>query len=194
MARTELFGLFSFCILDIRRKKTIIKVIGLVSPNTAQKGREDPMNQKQELAMGYFREGYSCAQAVLLAFCDETGLSKQQAAMLAAPFGGGMGRLREVCGAFSAALMVMGLLEGVAVPDDEQAKADQYAEIQRWARVFEEQNGSIICRQLLKDIPTTQGSIPQPRTEEYYAQRPCMAIVGRAAAMTDTFLKERQTL
>ncbi|MBP0962861.1 MAG: C_GCAxxG_C_C family protein [Oscillospiraceae bacterium] len=142
--------------------------------------------------MNYFREGYSCAQAVLLAFCDETGLTKEQAAMLAAPFGGGMGRLREVCGAFSAALMVMGLLEGVSSPNDEQAKADQYAEVQRWAKTFEEQNGSIICRDLLKDVPTTQGSSPQPRTEEYYAQRPCLAIVGRGAAMVEKFLEERK--
>jgi len=149
------------------------------------------VTNKKELAMGYFREGYSCAQAVLLAFCEETGLTKEQAAMLAAPFGGGMGRLREVCGAFSAALMVMGILEGVSSPDDEQAKADQYAEVQRWAKAFAEQNGSLICRELLKDVPTTQGSVPQARTEEYYAQRPCMAIVGRAAAMIDTFLKER---
>lgn len=149
------------------------------------------MTDKKELAMNHFREGYSCAQAVLLAFCDEVGLTKEQAAMLSAPFGGGMGRLREVCGAFSAALMVIGLLEGVAAPDDEQAKADQYAEVQRWAKVFEEQNGSIICRELLRDVPTTRGSVPQPRTEEYYAQRPCMTIVGRAAGMIDTFLKER---
>lgn len=156
-----------------------------------QEKREHPMSDKKELAMNYFREGYSCAQAVLLAFCDEVGLTKEQAAMLAAPFGGGMGRLREVCGAFSAALMVMGILEGVAAPDDEQAKADQYTQVQRWAKTFEEQNGSIICRELLKDVPTTQGSVPQPRTEEYYAQRPCMAIVGRAAEMIDTFLKER---
>ena len=147
---------------------------------------------KEKQAMNYFREGYSCAQAVLLAFCAETGLTKEQAAMLAAPFGGGMGRLREVCGAFSAALMVMGILEGVASPDDEQAKADQYAEVQRWAKTFAEQNGSIICRDLLKDVSTTQGSTPQPRTEEYYAQRPCMAIVGRAAAMVENFLEERK--
>lgn len=151
------------------------------------------MTNKEELARRYFAEGYSCAQSVLLAFCPETGLSKEQAAMLSAPFGGGMGRLREVCGAFSAALMVMGLLEGVAAPDDEQAKADQYAEVQRWAGVFEEQNGSIICRELLRDVPTTAGSTPQARTAEYYAQRPCMAIVGRGAAMIETFLKERQS-
>jgi len=147
---------------------------------------------KEDLAMDYFRQGYSCAQAVLLAFCQETGLTREQASMLSAPFGGGMGRLREVCGAFSAALMVMGLLEGVSSPNDEQAKADQYARVQRWAKVFEEQNGSIICRELLKDVPTTRGSTPQPRTEEYYAQRPCMAIVGRAAGMIDIFLKERK--
>ena len=149
------------------------------------------MSDKKTLAEQYFKEGYSCAQAVLLAFCPETGLTQEQAAMLAAPFGGGMGRLRKVCGAFSAALMVMGIREGVAAPDDEQAKADQYAEIQRWAKVFEQQNGSIICRELLKDVPATSGSVPQPRTAEYYAQRPCLAIVGRAADMIDTFLKER---
>lgn len=150
------------------------------------------MHDKQTLAESYFKEGYSCAQAVLLAFCEETGLSQKRAAMLAAPFGGGMGRLREVCGAFSAALMVMGIREGVAPPNDEQAKADQYAEVQRWAKVFEQQNGSIICRELLKDVPATGGSTPQPRTAEYYAQRPCLAIVGRAAAMIETFLKEKQ--
>lgn len=150
------------------------------------------MLSKEKMAMDFFREGYSCAQAVLLTFCEETGLTREQAAMLSAPFGGGMGRLREVCGAFSAALMVMGLLEGVAAPDDEQAKADQYAEVQRWAKAFAEQNGSLICRQLLANVPTTQGSTPQPRTEEYYAQRPCMAIVGRAAGMIESFLKERK--
>ena len=147
---------------------------------------------RADKAKELFEGGCNCCQAVFCAFLDETKLAKDDAMRLSAGFGGGMGRLREVCGAFSAALMVMGLLEGVSSPNDEQAKADQYARVQRWAKVFEEQNGSIICRELLKDVPTTRGSTPQPRTEEYYAQRPCMAIVGRAAGMIDTFLKERK--
>jgi len=149
------------------------------------------MTERSRQAEDLFRQGYSCAQSVLIPFCAETGLSPRTAALLASSFGGGMGRLREVCGAFSAMLMVVGLTHGSAAPADEDGKARQYAEIQRLAALFRQQNGSIICRDLLEGVPVTAGSTPQPRTSDYYRQRPCQAIVGRAAALTEFYLMEK---
>jgi C_GCAxxG_C_C family probable redox protein len=137
-----------------------------------------------------FLEGYNCAQAVFCAFCDKTGLTVGQAARLSSSFGGGMGRLREVCGTVSGALLALGMLCGYSDPADPEAKAKHYRLVQEYARRFREKNGTIICRELLKDVPVTPGDTPEPRTPEFYARRPCLRLAGEAAAILDEMLVE----
>ncbi|MBR2007367.1 MAG: C_GCAxxG_C_C family protein [Alistipes sp.] len=128
-----------------------------------------------------FLEGYNCAQSVFLAYCDLTPFDEKIAATVAAPFGGGMGRLREVCGAVSGMTMVAGFLHPNFDPADSQSKKENYAVVQELAEKFRKENGAIVCRELLglaqkKDEPT-----PSPRTEEYYKRRPCAEYVAIAA-------------
>ena len=137
-----------------------------------------------------FLEGYNCSQAVFCAFCDLTGLEIGIAARLASSFGGGMGRLREVCGAVSGALLALGMLRGYSDPQDPAAKAAHYRLVQEYARRFRERNGSIVCRELLKDLPVSTGGAPEPRTPAFYARRPCLRLVGEAAAILDEILNE----
>lgn len=143
-----------------------------------------------EEAKRLFLMGYNCAQAVFCAFCDETGLDLDTAARLSSSFGGGMGRLREVCGTVSGALMALGMIRGYADPVDPQAKAAHYRLVQEYARRFREKNGTIVCRELLKNVPITPGGTPEPRTAEFYARRPCLRLAGEAAAILDDMLAE----
>ena len=135
-----------------------------------------------EKARALFLEGYNCAQAVMCAFDDLTGLDRETSARLACSFGGGMGRMREVCGTVSGALLVLGQLCGYSDPKDPQAKIDHYHLVQEFARRFKEINGTIICRELLSGVK---------RTPDYYASRPCLRHVGEAAAIVDELLRER---
>ncbi len=137
-----------------------------------------------------FLKGYNCAQAVLCAFEDLTGLDTDTAARIACSFGGGMGRLREVCGTVSGALLALGILRGYADPKDPEAKKLHYHRVQEFARRFRERSGSILCRDLLKGVPVTPGNDPEERTEEYYARRPCPFLAAQAAAILDEMLKE----
>ena len=137
-----------------------------------------------------FEQGYNCAQAVLLAFDDVTGLDGEAAARLSSSFGGGMGRMREVCGAVSGALMVMGIAQGYSDPSASDKKHEHYANIQEFARRFKEENGSIICRELLAGVPTAVGTAPEARTQEYYKKRPCAELVRLAAKTLDDMLGE----
>ena len=107
-----------------------------------------------EKAEAYFRQGYNCAQSVLLAFGDMTGLDDETALRVSSSFGGGLGRLREVCGAVSGACMVLGLVKGYTDPDDREGKRAQYRLVQEFAERFREQNGSIVCRELLSGVQT----------------------------------------
>ena len=133
-----------------------------------------------------FMEGYNCAQAVAVAFCDLTGMEKDYAARLASGFGGGMGGLREVCGAVSGMNMVFGCLYGYESPTDDAAKKPVYAQFRQLAESFKETNGSIICREILKNPPSDPN--PSPRTAEYYAKRPCARMVMVAAQLLDEFI------
>ena len=143
-----------------------------------------------EEARRLFMEGYNCAQAVFCAFCDETGLDIDTAARMSSSFGGGMGRLREVCGTVSGALLALGILRGYADPADPEAKKAHYHLVQEYARRFREKNGAIVCRELLKNVPVTPGDTPEPRTPEFYARRPCLRLAGEAAGILDDMLAE----
>ena len=147
-------------------------------------------NEKKQLAKEYFEQGYNCAQSVLLAFCEETGFSREQAAHLASTFGGGMGRMREVCGAVSAMLMIQGLLEGYSDPKAKEEKSELYARVRTLADRFREKNHSIICRELLIDTEVTPGGEPEARTKEYYERRPCGCYVEDAAQIIAEYLSD----
>ena len=135
-----------------------------------------------------FLNGYNCAQAVAVAFSDITGLDEALSARLASSFGGGMGRMREVCGAVSGMLMVAGILYGYDTPGDDNVKKAHYALVQSLAEQFRQENGSIICREILKNPPSDPA--PSPRTAEYYASRPCARMVYTAASILEAYIKE----
>ncbi len=102
-----------------------------------------------------------------------------------------MGRLREVCGTVSGALLVLGQFCGYSDPKDAKAKTEHYHLVQEFARRFKEINGTIICRELLEGVKTKPGNDPEARTAEYYASRPCLRHVGEAAEIVDQLLRER---
>ena len=135
-----------------------------------------------------FLKDYNCAQAVAVAFCDVTGMEPAQAARMAAPFGGGMGRMREVCGAVSGMLMVAGVLYGYDDPKATTAKRELYEQVQAMAGEFRAEMGSIICRDLLKNPPADPN--PSPRTAEYYSSRPCARMVATAAKILDDYIEQ----
>lgn len=148
----------------------------------------DASGKKGILARSYFLEGYNCSQAVFLAFSEETGLDPQTAARLASSFGGGMGRLREVCGAVSGMLLAAGMLRGYDSPTDTAGKKAHYELVQKLAHEFSEKNGSIICRELLGLSQKSDAPAPAPRTGEYYKKRPCADLVAAAAAILEAEL------
>ena len=142
-----------------------------------------------EKAKQLFLSGHNCAQAVFLAFNDLMGLDEKTMLTLAASFGGGMGKLREVCGAVSGMFMAAGVLYASTDPTDQQEKAAHYARIQELAAAFKEKNGSLICRDLL-GLTAPDGSVPALRTEGYYKKRPCAELVADAAAILDAYIAE----
>ncbi|WP_330698520.1 C-GCAxxG-C-C family protein [Anaerocolumna sp. MB42-C2] len=145
-------------------------------------------SSRAEYAMELFKEGYNCAQAVFLAFHDSYGMDSDTALKLSSSFGGGMGKLREVCGAVSGMFMAAGLLYGYSDPKDQAAKTEHYKRIQVLAGKFEEHNHSIICRELLGLGAGKESPIPELRTAEYYKKRPCVELVGMAADILDNYI------
>ena len=135
-----------------------------------------------------FRQGYNCSQSVFAAFADAVGMTTEEAAKLASPFGAGFGKLREVCGAVSGAAMVLGLVKGYSDPTDREAKKAHYRLIQDFCARFKEQNGSIVCRELLSGVKTNENGIPEKRTEEYYQKRPCPELVRQAAEIVEELI------
>lgn len=145
---------------------------------------------RREKAMDNFLQGYNCSQSLVLAFADLYHVDQNTILRLASPFGGGMGRMREVCGSVSGMFMVTGLIYGYQDPKAFQEKKELYEKVQELARRFEEIHGSIVCRELLglgtgKDLPT-----PEKRTEHYYNKRPCKEIIGSAAEILEEFIRE----
>ncbi len=142
-------------------------------------------------AMELFKEGYNCSQAVFLAFSDKYDIEEMQAVKIASSFGGGMGRLREVCGAVTGMFMVAGLLYGYDNPKANKEKAEHYARIQELAAEFTKYNGSIVCRELLGLSVKKEAPVPDERTEEYYKKRPCVEMVGMAAAIMEEYIEKK---
>ncbi|MDO4811792.1 MAG: C-GCAxxG-C-C family protein [Eubacteriales bacterium] len=143
---------------------------------------------RKEKATDLFRQGYNCAQAVVLAFGDLIEVDEATLSRMSCSFGGGMGRLREVCGAVSGMSMAAGLLCGYDGPETGEVKADHYARIQTLAKAFEEQNGAIVCRELLQLRQKRDEPTPEKRTAQYYKGRPCVELVGSAAEILEQYL------
>lgn len=143
---------------------------------------------KPQKAKELFEQGYNCAQSVFCAFTDELGMDFGTALKLSSSFGGGMGRLREVCGAVSAMFMIAGLKRGYTTFDDDDIKEKHYELIQKLAKEFEDQNNSIICRELLNLDKKHDTPAPSKRTEQYYKERPCEKFVASAAEIINRYL------
>lgn len=137
-----------------------------------------------------FMQGYNCTQSVVVAYADMLGMDEQTAARLASGFGGGMGRMREVCGAFSGVVMVMSWLYGYSEPTDTENKTALYEKIRLLADRFREQNGSIICKELLGLKEPEKSAVPEARTAQYYKKRPCPELCRVAADLLEEFIKD----
>ena len=149
---------------------------------------------RKEKAMESFLDGYNCCQCMMLAFEDLLTIDLDTALKIASPFGGGMGRLREVCGSVSGMFMVLGYIYGYNDPKDYEGKKDLYAHIQELAHRYEEANGSIICRDLLGLTVQHDTATPSERTSEYYAKRPCAEKIGSAAEILEAYLNEQNNV
>jgi len=147
------------------------------------------MNNFRERAMELFKEGYNCSQSVFAAFCEECGMDFETALKISSSFSGGMGRLREVCGAVSGMFMVVGMKYGYSDPKDSLSKAEHYKRIQELAEQFKEKNHSLICRDILGLSTQSESYIPEERTAEYYKKRPCAELVGDAAEIMYGYIK-----
>ena len=143
-----------------------------------------------EKAVSLFTQGCNCAQAVFAAFSDVTGMDEELAKRLSSSFGGGMGRMREVCGTCSAMFMVAGILYGEGTELDDKLKSEHYKRIQYLADEFRKVNQTIICRDLLKGLAVTSTPTPEKRTETYYKVRPCVKFVRTAAEILDRYIEE----
>jgi len=150
------------------------------------------MSTHAEKAKKLFLNGYNCSQSVLLAFSDVTGLDDKTAFKISSSFGGGMGRLREVCGAVSGMFMVAGLIFSTDVLTTNNDKINHYTLIQNLAKEFKEKNGSIICRELLSgNIKVDSSPNAEIRTDEYYKKRPCADLVYDCAEIIDRYIQAK---
>ncbi len=188
--RRTLKGLFEKSPLRIPKNFSIMKMNHLQDMCTPQ--------EYATRARENFLAGYGCAQAVLLAFADVTALDTATAAALASSFGGGMGRMREVCGAVSGALMVLGLAVGYTNPQDTAAKSRHYALVREFAARFKARCtrngkiGSIVCRDLLAgaNLDSRAGGEAEARTPDYYRKRPCPDLCALAAEVAAELVQE----
>lgn len=130
----------------------------------------------EEMAETLFMSGLNCAQSVFCAFADEFGMDEETAKKVSCGLGGGVGRLREVCGAVTGATLVLGMRHG---PDKDVV----YPKVQAFCAKFKEECGSIVCRELLSGTGATVGGKADARTPEYYHKRPCVEMVKLAVRL-----------
>ena len=138
------------------------------------------MEERIELAVSLFKEGYNCSQSVVAAFADLYGFTREQALKMSASFGGGIGRMRQTCGAACGMFLLAGLENGSPIPGDAEGKKNNYAFVQDLAAKFKDENTSLICAELLGIAPRPQEPTPEARTEAYYQKRPCADMVASA--------------
>ncbi|MBR2159757.1 MAG: C_GCAxxG_C_C family protein [Clostridia bacterium] len=141
-----------------------------------------------DIARQLFLEGYNCSQAVVGAFSDLLGIEKSVAVKMASGFGGGMGRMRETCGAVSGSVFVLSAIFGYEDTDFEKKK-ELYKIIQGFLKDFKEYKGSLNCAELLQLKAKEQSFVPEKRTEEYYNTRPCPLIIYEVADRLEKYLQ-----
>lgn len=132
-------------------------------------------------AVELFKSGFNCAQSVVTAFADMYGFTEEQALHMSASFGGGIGRMRMTCGAACGLFMLAGLEKCATEGNDRASKAENYALVQQLAEEFKKRNGSLTCAELLGLKKPEGSSMPEERTAQYYAKRPCARMVEEAA-------------
>lgn len=155
----------------------------------------NPGESRPDKAVRLFKEGYNCSQSVFAAYADLYGIEPELAFRLSASFGGGIGRMREVCGAASGMFMVAGLETGATQGRDVAGKKANYDMVQALAAEYRKKNGSIICKELL-GLTAQQGikeqqftdTRPEERTQEYYKKRPCMDLIRQACEILEEVL------
>jgi len=151
------------------------------------------MEERIEKAVALFKEGYNCSQSVVAAFADRYGFTREQALRMSASFGGGIGRMRETCGAACGLFLLAGLETGAVDGADREGKAANYALVQQLAEEFKKRNGALKCADLLglsKKEPVV--STPEARTPQYYAKRPCVKMVEEAARIWCEYLENQK--
>lgn len=150
------------------------------------------MEERIEKAVSLFKEGYNCSQAVVAAYADLYGFTREQALKISASFGGGIGRMRKTCGAACGLFILAGLETGCTIGKDREGKEANYKLVQKLADEFTQRNGSITCAELLgldKSAPTP--TTPEARTNEYYKKRPCVKMVEEAARIWSEYLQSK---
>ena len=148
--------------------------------------------ERIEMAVSLFKEGFNCSQSVVAAFADKYGFTREQALKMSASFGGGIGRMRETCGAACGLFLLAGLETGATEGADRDGKAANYALVQELAEEFKQRNGALRCADLLglsKKEPVI--STPEARTDQYYAKRPCVKMVEEAARIWCEYLQKQ---
>ena len=150
------------------------------------------MEERIEKAVSLFKEGYNCSQAVVAAYADLYGFTREQALKISASFGGGIGRMRKTCGAACGLFILAGLETGCTIGKDREGQEANYKLVQKLADEFTQRNGSITCAELLgldKSAPTP--TTPEARTNEYYKKRPCVKMVEEAARIWSEYLQSK---
>jgi C_GCAxxG_C_C family probable redox protein len=152
----------------------------------------EELEKRVAQAVDNFMAGYGCCQSVVAAFADLYGLDDTLAKKIASGFGGGVGRLRMMCGAVSGIVMLVGLDCGQTEGSDREGKSACYKVVQELLAKSKEENGSLICAEILGIQGNTKAQssyVASPRTAEYYKQRPCAAKVESAARIFADYLR-----
>lgn len=149
------------------------------------------VEERAEQARQAFQQGYNCSQSVVIAYADVLEQDPEVLAHLVSPLGGGMGRLREVCGAVSGMFIVSSAAYRGASSTDRDVRAEQYAAVQQLAQRYSSECGSIVCRELLGLKQHSDVPVPEERTAEYYRRRPCAEYVALAARLVGEYLNKK---
>lgn len=154
---------------------------------------QQEIEQRVERAKELFHQGFNCSQSVFAACADLYGIEDEELALrLSASFGGGIGRMRQTCGAACGMFLLAGLENGSATAHDAEGKQQNYALVQNLAAKFKDENGSLICAELLGIAPKPQDPTPEARTEAYYQKRPCADMVASSVRIFLEHLEQKQ--
>ena len=151
------------------------------------------MSRKED-AINYFKEGYNCSQAVVLAFKDLIKIDPNELCKIASPFGGGISRMRETCGAVTGMVLVLGNLIGYDTPETGEKKHELYKNSQEILHIFENRYGSLTCGKLLNLSQKHDDPKPSPRDHSFFLNRPCLELIGGAAEILEEHLKTKGIL